>query len=126
MELDLHGAQPIYLQVAQALEDAILSGLFAQGEPVPSTTELSITYKINPATALKGVYLLVDEGILYKKRGVGMFVAQGAQQSILHKRQRQFYDSYILQLVREARRLHLSQADVQAMLRKGFGGTDHE
>ena len=69
---------------------------------------------------------MVEEGILYSKRGVGMFVAQGAQQSILHKRQRQFYDSYILQLVREARRLHLSQADVQAMLRKGFGGTDHE
>ena len=123
MELDLHGTQPIYLQVAQALEDAILSGLFVEEGPVPSTTELSVTYKINPATALKGVNLLVDESVLYKKRGVGMFVAPGAQQAILHKRQREFYDSYILQLVREAHRLCLSQAEVQDMLRKAFGGT---
>lgn len=74
--------RPIFLQIAEMLEDAILTGAFPEGEQVPSTTEISVRYQINPATALKGVNQLVEAGILHKRRGVGMFVSTGAIQQL--------------------------------------------
>ncbi len=81
MKLDFHADRPIYLQLAEAIENEILKGtLGGEDEQVPSTTEISVKAKINPATALKGgMNLLVDEGILYKRRGVGLFVKAGGQ-----------------------------------------------
>ena len=67
--------RPIFQQIAEQLEEAILSGAYPEESQVPSITEYSVQYRINPATALKGINLLVDAGLLYKKRGVGMFVA---------------------------------------------------
>lgn len=75
----LQEERPIFIQVAEMLEDAILSGAYGEEEQVPSITEISVAYKMNPATALKGVTLLVDAGLLYKRRGMGMFVARGAR-----------------------------------------------
>ena len=77
--------RPIFLQIAEMLEDAILTGAFPEGEQVPSTTEISVRYQINPATALKGVNQLVEAGILHKRRGVGMFVSTGAIQQLRKK-----------------------------------------
>ena len=71
--------RPIFQQIAEQLEEAILSGAYPEESQVPSITEYSVQYRINPATALKGINLLVDAGLLYKKRGVGMFVASGAR-----------------------------------------------
>ena len=71
---------PIYIQVAKGLEENIFIGLYKEGEQIPSTTEISIGYNLNPATVLKGVNLLVNEGIIYKKRGIGMFVSEGARE----------------------------------------------
>ena len=82
------GDKPIFLQLAEQLEDGILSGAFPEEGQIPSITEYASTYKINPATALKGVNLLVDAGLLYKKRGVGMFVTQGAQEALRQRRSR--------------------------------------
>ena len=73
--------RPIFQQIAEQLEEAILSGAYPEESQVPSITEYSVQYRINPATALKGINLLVDAGPLYKKRGVGMFVASGAGRS---------------------------------------------
>ena len=123
MKLDFSSEKPIYLQLAEGLEDAILSGAFPEGEQVPSTTEISVTYQINPATALKGINLLVANGILYKKRGVGMFVSPGAKEQILKQRQDAFYQNFILPLVSEAHKLELSKGQVLELLGKGF---DHE
>ena len=80
MKIDFGSQTPIFLQLSQGLEDEILSGIYREGEQIPSITELAASYKINPATALKGINLLVDAGIVYKKRGIGMFVSQGALQ----------------------------------------------
>ena len=85
-KLDLSGEKPIFLQIAESLEDAVLSGALTEGEQLPSITELSVQYTINPATALKGINLLVDQGVAYKKRGVGMFVAKGARALLQKKR----------------------------------------
>jgi len=111
--------KPIFLSIAEWLEDTILSDVFKEGEQVPSITEISVQYNINPATALKGVNMLVDSGLLYKKRGMGMFVSEGAQRKLLKQRQEQFFNDYILPLTHEARRLHITKEDLQEMITRG-------
>lgn len=93
MKIDFGSQTPIFLQLSQGLEDEILSGIYREGEQIPSITELAASYKINPATALKGINLLVDAGIVYKKRGIGMFVSQGALQLLKEKRQDEFFSA---------------------------------
>ena len=91
----------IYLQIAEMIETDILRDILLEEERVPSTNELAKLYAINPATAAKGVNILVDEGILYKKRGIGMFVAEGAKENILNRRRNEFFDHYVKKLLEE-------------------------
>ncbi|MDR5659050.1 GntR family transcriptional regulator [Serpentinicella sp. ANB-PHB4] len=116
MHLNFNSEKPIYLQLAEAIEDDILKGIFSEESKVVSTTELSVNLKINPATAGKGINLLVDEGILYKKRGVGMFVAKGAKEKILNKRKKNFYNGFIIELLEEARKLNISNDEIIKMI----------
>ncbi len=118
------GDKPIFLQLAEQLEDGILSGAFPEEGQIPSITEYASTYKINPATALKGVNLLVDAGLLYKKRGVGMFVTQGAQEALRQRRSEAFYQDYIVTLVRKAKGLNMSLEQLTALLEKGYQHVD--
>ncbi|HEY8421543.1 MAG TPA: GntR family transcriptional regulator [Thermoclostridium sp.] len=120
MQLNFEDEKPIFLQIAEQIEDAILSGAFPEESQIPSTTEISVSFKINPATALKGINILVDNGIVYKKRGIGMFVSTGAVEILREKRKREFYDKYILKLTTEAKRLNLSKDDIIAMIERGF------
>lgn len=120
MQLDPNSEKPIFIQIADNIEDAILSGAFGEEEQIPSITEFAVSCKINPATALKGINLLVDSGILYKKRGVGMFVAMGAQQALRQKRKDTFCDDYVVPLVDEAKQLDITQDEVQQMVRESF------
>lgn len=122
MEFD--GERPIFLQLAEMLEDGILSGVYGEDDQVPSITEYAVAYKINPATALKGVNILVDGGLLYKKRGVGMFVAPGAREKLLRDRREKFYVNRIRPMLREAKNLGLSLAELEAMLKKGTDDGD--
>ena len=116
--------RPIFLQLAEQLEDGILSGAYPDDSQVPSITEYSVTYKINPATALKGINLLVDAGLLYKKRGLGMFVAEGAKEKLKAGRRKKFYADYIEKLVREARNLGLDASELSEMIKRGFEDVD--
>jgi len=120
LQLNFEDEKPIFLQIAEQIEDAILSGAFPEESQIPSTTEISVSFKINPATALKGINILVDNGIVYKKRGIGMFVSTGAVEILREKRKREFYDKYILKLTTEAKRLNLSKDDIIAMIERGF------
>lgn len=120
MKLDLDQEKPIFIQIAEGIEDGILTGAFPEESQIPSITEFSVNYKINPATALKGINLLVDEAIIFKKRGIGMFVAQGAVSKLKKKRQEQFYDNYINKLVDEAKRLGITSDEIIAMIERGF------
>ena len=106
----------IYLQIAKMLEDGILRGIYPEDTQVPSTNELARTLCINPATAAKGLNLLVDEGILYKKRGIGMFVAAGSKQKIIQKRKDSFFETYVRSLVDEARTLAIGKEELMAMI----------
>lgn len=90
MLINFDDERPIFIQIAEGLEDAILSGAFEEESQIPSITEISVNYRINPATALKGINILVDEGIVYKKRGIGMFVATGAVEKLKQKERNSF------------------------------------
>ncbi len=120
MILDFHSEIPIYQQIADEIESAIMSGAYEEESQVPSTTEISVQYKINPATALKGISLLVDEGILYKRRGLGMFVAEGAYQKVMDKRKLAFYEKYVLPMVNEAKKLAVTRKEIDEMVIRGY------
>ena len=120
MELNFSSERPIFQQIAEGIEDSILSVAFPEESQIPSITEFSVQYKINPATALKGINLLVDEGMIYKKRGLGMFVAQGAMEALGQKRKAGFYEKFVAALVKEARRLGIGKEELGAMLEQGF------
>ena len=106
----------IYQQIAAMVEHDILRGVYQEEEQVPSTNELSRLYRINPATAGKGLNLLAADGVLYKRRGLGMFVAPGAAERILEKRKAAFLDRYIRPMVREGRSLGLERETLMAMV----------
>ena len=106
----------IYLQIARMLEDDILRGVYREEEQVPSTNELARGYNINPATAAKGINLLVADGILYKKRGIGMFVAPGSANAVKQKRKAAFYDGFVKPLVKEGASLALTGEELMAMV----------
>ena len=120
MKIDFGSQTPIFLQLSQGLEDEILSGVYREGEQIPSITELAASYKINPATALKGINLLVDAGIVYKKRGIGMFVSQGALQLLKEKRQDEFFQQYVLPMVQGAKRLSIQPETLRDWIERGF------
>ena len=112
--------KPIFIQIAEGIEDGILTGAFPEESQIPSITEFSVNYKINPATALKGINLLVDENIIYKKRGLGMFVKTGAVEKIRAKRKNQFYDQYIAALISEANKLQMTKEQIIQLIERGY------
>jgi len=120
MKLDFSSELPIYLQITAEMEDAIFTGAFPEETQVPSTTEISASMKVNPATVLKGMNLLAEEGLLYKKRGLGLFVKEGAVKSIRKKRQQQFFEKYVLSLVAEAKKLGLTKEEIMGWMERGF------
>ena len=107
----------IYLQIEEMIENDILRDILREEEQAPSTNELARRYAINPATAAKGINRLVDAGILYKKRGLGMFVKHGARDEILAKRREAFAEKYLRQVLYEARDLGISKEELIEMIR---------
>jgi len=111
-------SRPIFQQIAEQIENDIISGALPEETQVPSTNEFAAFHRINPATAGKGVNLLVDTGILYKKRGIGMFVAEGARARIVAQRREQFREQYVVPLLTEAGKLGITPSQLGEMLRK--------
>jgi DNA-binding transcriptional regulator YhcF (GntR family) len=103
---------PLFQQVAQRIADDIVDSTLAEGDQVPSINEFSTFWRINPATALKGVAQLVADGILYKQRGIGTFVADGARARLLEQRRADFHRRFVGPLLTEAARLGLTPAQV--------------
>jgi len=106
------GPEPIYLQIAEHLRRQILEGTLAEGEQVMSTTQFAKTYRINPATAAKAFAQLVEEDVIYKQRGVGMFVADGARQRLRDRRRSAFFTDHLDVVLDEARVLGISPAEL--------------
>ena len=116
MKLELNDHVPIFIQISKAIEDEILCDSIKEGMQVPSTTELSKFYKINPATVLKGVNILVDKEILFKKRGIGMFVSKGAKEIIKNGRKENFKEVYLKDLISEAKKLGITKEELLDMI----------
>lgn len=116
-DLDFDSEKPIFLQIAEEIEDAVITGAFPEKSRIPSITEYSVNRKINPATALKGINILVDEGILSKKRGVGMFVAEGARDKLTQKRRDAFFRDYVNKMLAEAKRLGIEKQEIIEMIK---------
>lgn len=122
MKLILNEDEPIFIQISKAIEDEILTDSIKEDEQVPSTTELSRLYNINPATVLKGMNILVDKNILYKKRGLGMFVNRGAKNLIKLLRKESFKNKFIKNLIEEANKLDIDKDELLEMIKQYKGG----
>jgi GntR family transcriptional regulator len=107
---------PIFRQIAAQIENAIVDGSLAEESQAPSSNELSAFHRINPATAAKGLNQLVADGVLYKRRGVGMFVATGARDQLLKRRRSEFADQYVRPLMTEAHKLGISTRELSTMI----------
>lgn len=119
MQFHFDESSPLYQQIASQLEEMIFTGGFAEGDQVPATTLLSQQLHINPATVLKGMNLLVDKGLIEKRRGLGMFVTKGAQQKIMEQRKEDFYNDYVKALLLEAHKLGITKQHLQDLIERG-------
>ncbi|WP_079505217.1 GntR family transcriptional regulator [Mesobacillus jeotgali] len=118
MILNSDSMKPIYIQIAEWLETEILGESINVDEKVYSQYQLAEMLNINPATAAKGLNMLADENILYKKRGLGMFVTQDAKKIITAKRRGQTLKSLVADLVREAENLQVTEEELFAMIKE--------
>lgn len=127
MKLSFSQDKSIYLQISEMIENNILREILLEEEKVLSTNEFAKMYSINPATAAKGINMLVDEGILYKKRGIGMFVASGAKEKIMKRRKNEFFDNYVKRILEEAKSLGISRKELAEMIiSEEKGGSKNE
>jgi DNA-binding transcriptional regulator YhcF (GntR family) len=113
----LDDGTPLFVQIAEQLADDIVDGVLAEGARVPSTNELAAFYRINPATAAKGINLLVDDGVLEKRRGIGMFVAAGATEQLRAGRRKRFAEQYVDPMLAEAGRLGIDNDTLVSLIR---------
>jgi DNA-binding transcriptional regulator YhcF (GntR family) len=107
---------PLFVQIAEQLSGQIADGTLAEGERVPSSNEFAAFLRINPATAAKGINVLVDDGLLEKRRGIGMFVVLGARQQILQRRRGQFTEQFVAPMLAEAGRLGIGREEIFALV----------
>lgn len=112
-------SRALFLQIAAQIEGEILDGTLAEESRAPSTNELAAFHRINPATAAKGIAQLVADGVLYKRRGIGMFVATGARQALMAKRRAAFRSAFVGPLVQEARKLGIDAEELIVMIKEG-------
>ena len=112
MKAVLDDSRPIFQQIYEMIEDDIIEGELAEGDQIPSTTEISKFYQVNRATAQKGLGVLVDEGYAYKQRGVGIFVAEGATKKLIEQCKKEFRLQFVKPLLEESKRLRMTKEEV--------------
>ncbi|MEA4832557.1 MAG: GntR family transcriptional regulator [Oscillospiraceae bacterium] len=112
MKINFDSIIPVYLQIAQAIEDDILMDKLKEGDNCYSQLVISKEIGVNPATAAKGIYLLVQKGVLDKQRGLSMVVAKGAKDLILNDKIKNNLSRLIEGLINEADKLNFSKAEL--------------
>lgn len=109
---------PIYRQIGDRIRADIVTGTLGADQQVMSTNQYASFYGINPATAAKAFQELIDQGLLYKRRGVGMFVSPDAQDKLVAQRRAQFVAEHVAPMIVEARALGISLDQVLDQVRK--------
>ena len=107
---------PIFARIAEGIKDHILMGDIKEGDQLPSTTQISNEYDINIATVNKGINVLVSEGVVFKKRGIGMFVAEGAVKKLKAERRKSFKETFLRTFLDEADRIGYTNEELQKMV----------
>ena len=120
MEFNFSGEKPLFQQVADQIAEGIFNGAYLEGEQIPSTTEISKSYQINPATVLKGMNLLVEGQLIEKKRGIGMFVLPDAQERVRSARKEEFLNKEVLEVVAEAKKLGITAEQLKQLIERGY------
>ncbi|EHT2877976.1 GntR family transcriptional regulator [Enterococcus faecalis] len=120
MEFNFSGEKPLFQQVADQIAEGIFNGAYLEGEQIPSTTEISKSYQINPATVLKGMNLLVERQLIEKKRGIGMFVLPGAQERVRSARKEEFLNKEVLEVAAEAKKLGITAEQLKQLIERGY------
>ena len=120
MEFNFSGEKPLFQQVADQIAEGIFNGAYLEGEQIPSTTEISKSYQINPATVLKGMNLLVERQLIEKKRGIGMYVLPGAQERVRSARKEEFLNKEVLEVVAEAKKLGITAEQLKQLIERGY------
>ena len=120
MEFNYTGDKPLFQQVADQISLGILNGAYQEEMQIPSTTEISKSYQINPATVLKGMNLLVDQELIEKKRGIGMFVLKGAKEKVRMIRKEEFLSKDVKELIDEAKKLNIDLEELKKIVESGY------
>ena len=110
------GETPIFQQLAAKIADDIVAGVYPEETAVPSAIDFAAFHRMNPATASKGVNLLVEMGALYKKRGIGMFVATGARELLQRARREEFRAQYLRPFLDEAQMLGIGRDELHQLI----------
>jgi len=110
--IELNGTQPMFSQIMEIIENDIITGIYNTGDLIVSTTQIAKLYSVNPATAVKAVSKLTEAGILYKKRGIGMCVKEGAREKITEHRREIFLNVTINNVLNEAKKLGISNDEL--------------
>ncbi|PYZ97475.1 GntR family transcriptional regulator [Alteribacter lacisalsi] len=113
--------KPIFIQIKEKIADQIVNDQLNEHDQIPSTNQLVHFYKVNHITVSKGITLLVEDGIIYKKRGVGMFVAEGAKEKLITGRKEVFAEEFLLPMMQEAEKLRLTEEDIKALMKEWKG-----
>ncbi|SDY28789.1 GntR family transcriptional regulator [Salimicrobium album] len=121
MSTSFDDKKPIFIQIKEVIEDQIINNRLKNHDQIPSTNQLVQFYKINHITVSKGIDLLVEEEIIYKKRGVGMFVMEGAKEKLLLQRRNAFAEDFVLPMLKEAEKLKLSDAAIVKIIEEAKG-----
>jgi len=103
---------PIYRQIADRIVADVLNGVLKADEQVMSTNEYALFYRINPATAANAFQLLVDGGVLYKKRGIGMFVAPDARERLRARHRERFFADVVDPMIEEAAAIDIPISEI--------------
>ena len=111
---------PVYIRIVEGIKNAIVVGDLKEGERLPSTTRLSSNYNIGLLTINKANDILEDEGLIYKKRGVGLFVQKGAKEKLINERRKRFKDQYIKAALIEANKLNINVEELQQIVKEAY------
>lgn len=122
----LHDNQPVFIQIMEIIEGDIITGVYKTDDLIISTTQIAKVYSVNPTTAVKAISKLTDAGILYKKRGIGMCVAEGARENIMKKRKEVFLNRTIDVLLAEAKTLGISLDELISVIKNKKGIDSHD
>ena len=119
-------SQPVFIQIMEIIENDIISGAYTVDDIIVSTTQISKLYSVNPTTAVKAIGKLTDDGILYKKPGIGMCVAEGAREKIISRRKDIFLGSTINKLLAEAKTLGITVKELTRVIENKEGVNKHD